>query len=267
MLPGQIALHTMLRLRFLHLLLGLSCYAFSVTAQNDKQVIGDPVLSPQEILDGTSIIYLIRFQNVGDDTVQQVVVRDTLDPRLDLETFVTISASAEFQLLGEGGNYIRWYFEDIQLPDSASGGNNSIGYVLFSINPRPFLVPGQSILNHACISFDQSSVICTNDAVVLIDAEADTNEPDQKPQALQVVPNPNYGQFEVRPVEQQEISDGSNAQWWITDMNGKTIWNGAADNASAASHMVMLERPSPGLYLLWIKSKQGVQVERFTVIH
>ena len=55
--------------------------------------------------------------------------------------------------------------------------------------------------------------------------------------------------------------------WWITDMNGKTVWNGTADAVTDVGKQVMLERPSPGFYLLWMKSKNLIQVERFTVIH
>ncbi|MCB0542750.1 MAG: T9SS type A sorting domain-containing protein [Saprospiraceae bacterium] len=258
----------MLRLRFLLLLSVVTGMPALLRAQNDKQVLGEPVITPAELLEGTSILYLIRFQNTGQDTAQDIVIRDTLDPKLDPETFVTLSTSHDFQLLGEGGSFIRWYFQDILLPDSASGAGNSIGYVLFSVSPRPFLAPGQTILNHACISFDQSAVICTNDAVVLIDDEADTEEPDMASGDLQIVPNPNYGQFEVRTLDEQESASGNrDARWWITDMNGKTVWNGITDDLAAVNNRVMLERPSPGLYLLWVRTKESIQVERFSVIH
>ncbi|MBK7936785.1 MAG: hypothetical protein IPJ82_06690 [Lewinellaceae bacterium] len=257
----------MLRLRCLLLLLAIARFNTFVVGQNDKQVLGDPVLTPAEIAAGTSILYLIRFQNVGNDTAHQVVVSDTLDPRLDPETFDVISASHDYQLLGDGGSFIRWYFEDIQLPDSLSGGSNSIGYILFSINPRPFLAPGQTILNHACISFDQNPVICTNNTVVLIDDNAGTENYEEKKNTFQIVPNPNYGQFEVRADAGQSTTTSTPTNWWITDMNGKTVWNGTADAVTDVGKQVMLEKPSPGFYLLWMKSKNLIQVERFTVIH
>lgn len=258
---------SMLRLRFFSLLLTIVGPATLLSGQNDKQVIGNPVLTPEEISNGASVLYLIRFQNVGNDTVDQVIVWDTLDPRLDPATFVVISSSHDYQLLGEGGGFIRWYFEDIKLPDSTSGGSNSIGYVLFSITPRPFLAPGQTILNHACISFDQSSIICTNNTVVLVDDEADTDDYEGIKSTFQIVPNPNYGQFEVRTPDQHPGYTSRSTHWWVTDMTGKTVWNGTADDVSNVSREVMLEKPSPGLYLLWVKSKENIEVERFTVIH
>ncbi len=258
----------MFRLRvFFLIILAIGNYSNLLKGQNDKQVLGDPVLTPAEITAGASILYLIRFQNVGNDTVQQVVVSDTLDPRLNPETFTVISASHDYQLLGEGGSFIRWYFDDIQLPDSTSSRGNSIGYILFSIDPRPFLAPGQTILNHACISFDQSSTICTNNAVVLIDDDADTNDHEGKTSPFQIVPNPNYGQFEVRATEDQTAYTPDATRWWVTDMSGKTVWDGLADSASRVNGQVMLEKPCPGLYLLWMKTKEHIQVERFTIIH
>ena len=257
----------MFRLRVFLLALVICNGNHLLKGQNDKQVLGDPVLTPSQIMAGTSVLYLIRFQNVGNDTVQQVVISDTLDPRFNPATFTVISASHDYQLLGEGGSFIRWYFDDIQLPDSASGGSNSIGYILFSIDPRPFLAPGQTILNHACISFDQSSVICTNNAVVMIDDDADTDDHEGKISPFQIVPNPNYGQFEVRTTEDHPAYAADATRWWVTDMSGKTVWDGLADSASKVNGQVMLEKPCPGLYLLWMKTKEHIQVERFTVIH
>ncbi|HRI58802.1 MAG TPA: hypothetical protein PK228_03740 [Saprospiraceae bacterium] len=257
----------MLRLRSLPLLLAATVAASSLVAQNDKQVIGDPVITPEDIAADVPILYLIRFQNVGLDTAHNIVVRDTLDPRLDPNSFVTIDASHDFQLLGEGGSVIRWYFEDINLPDSASGGPNSIGYILFSVKPQTFVAPGQTILNRACISFDDISTICTNETIVWVDDNSAVEAPPVNEGDWHVVPNPNYGQFEVRSELTKPIAHSTNnTRWWITDMNGRTVWDGAASDASAASSQILLEKPMPGHYLLWIQSGRNLEVERFAVI-
>ena len=257
----------MLRLRLLPLLLAVTVAADALHAQNDKQVIGDPVITPDDIAAGASILYLIRFQNVGQDTAHNVVVRDTLDPRLNPNSFFTIDASHDYQLLGEGGSVIRWYFEGIDLPDSASGGPNSIGFVLFSIQPQMFVAPGQTILNRACISFDDISMICTNETIVWVDGNSAVVAPTADESEWQVVPNPNHGQFEVRQENVQPIAlSSSDTRWWITDMNGRTVWDGSAENAAAASSQIRLEKPMPGHYLLWIQSGRNLEVERFAVI-
>lgn len=257
----------MLRLRLLPLLFTLTVTAGALTAQNDKQVIGDPVITPEDIAADASILYLIRFQNVGQDTVHNIVVRDTLDPRLNPNSFFTIDASDNFQLLGEGGSVLRWYFEGIDLPDSASGGHNSIGYILFSVQPQAFVAPGQTILNRACISFDDISTICTNETIVWVDDDAAIEAPTADESDWHVVPNPNYGQFEVRHDNTHAfVYSPNDTRWWITDMNGRTVWDGAAQNAAAVTTQIMLERPMPGHYLLWIQSGRSLEVERFAVI-
>lgn len=258
----------MLRLRALSLLLVFAIPSRILLAQNDKQVIGDPIITPNDIAADAPILYLIRFQNTGTDTVHNLVVRDTLDPRLSPNTFTTLDASDDYQLLGEGGSVIRWYFEDINLPDSASGGPNSIGYILFSVQPQSFVAPGQTIINRACISFDDLYTICTNETIVWVDDNAAAEVPQEDLNDWHVVPNPNHGQFEVRnQVSQSGISSGGNdTRWWITDMNGRTVWDGAADSRSAANSQILLEKPFPGHYLLWIQSGRQLDVERFAVI-
>lgn len=259
----------MLRLRLLSLFLSVTIFAEFTFAQNDKQVIGDPVISPNDIATGAPIIYLVRFQNIGSDTAHNVVVRDTLDPRLNAGTFSTIDASHPFQLLGEGGSVIRWYFDDIDLPDSASSGPNSIGYILFSVQPQAFVSPGQTISNRACISFDDISTICTNETLVWVDDDAAAVEaPPADENGWHVVPNPNYGTFEVRQQNtvQTYTYEANNTRWWITDMNGRTVWDGSASDTVTATSQILLEKPMPGHYLLWMQSGRNLEIERFAVI-
>lgn len=256
-------------LRFIALAVATTCCIFQpLGAQNDKQVLGDAVLSPEEIAAGATITYFIRFQNVGLDTALQVVVRDTLDPRLDPTSFDMVAASHEYELLREGtGDVVRWYFNDIALPDSASDEPGSLGFILFTIQPKQFLAPGQVISNQACITFNEGNdVFCTNEAFVWLDDGATAEEPVTR-RDVRVVPNPNHGQFEVRHYDMaSQPATPADTEWWITDIHGKTVWDGDADNAAAAGNQVLLEKPSPGLYLLWLNDGGRLQVEQFAVV-
>ncbi|TNE57826.1 MAG: T9SS type A sorting domain-containing protein [Bacteroidetes bacterium] len=235
-------------------------------AQNDIQVLGDAVFTPAELAEGAAASYLIRFQNVGTDTAYQVIIRDTLDPRFDNHTLSVVGSSHNYQLVRDGSNIIRWYFDDIALPDSATGGNNSVGYILFTVRPKPFLAPGQTILNRACATFNQTNTVCTNEAIIWIDVNAGTNDP-EKDFDLQIVPNPNHGNFEVRSTTTSSNDPNHPpAEWWITDISGKVVWDGHAKDMAAASTQVWLERPAPGLYLLWVKDSERLEVKQFTVI-
>lgn len=256
----------MIRLRQFVLPLAVCWSATTLLSQNNIQVLGDAVFTPAEIAEGAIASYLIRFQNVGTDTAYQIIIRDTLDPRFDLSSFNMIGSSHSYELLRDGSNVIRWYFDDIFLPDSASGGPNSLGFVLFTVRPKNFLAPGQTILNRSCITFNQTNTTCTNYATIWIDENADIEEPD-KDLAFRIVPNPNYGTFEVRSTAATPVDPNNPpAEWWITDINGKIVWDGHAKNLAAASTQVFLERPASGLYLLWVKDKERLQVQEIVVI-
>lgn len=239
-------------------------------AQNDKQVIGDAVLTPDEIAAGATVMYLIRFQNLSGDTAQHVVVRDTLDPRLDPATFLMKASSHEFDLLrNNDGDVLRWYFNDIHLPDGGSDDPGSHGFILFTIQPKSFLSPGQVIDNQAFITFaDNAPSIPTNHTYVWIDEGAPAVEPEIESK-LRIAPNPNRGEFQILHYDAavaQPASPDHDVTWWITDMQGKTVIDGAAPDAAAAGNLVMMERPMPGLYLLWVESEGRLQVEQFAVI-
>ncbi len=235
----------------------------SVRAQNDVQVLGDAVLTPSEIAEGATVLYLIRFQNMGEDTAHQVVVYDTLDARFDPSSLSLVSASHGYSFLRDGNNNLRWYFDEINLPGRETDPGNSFGFIMFSVRPLSFVEPGQIITNRACMLFDEFSHTCTNETAVWIDAGADSEEPGSSTaREYLVVPNPNYGEFVVQPAS----GTAAPAEWWITDVSGKIIWDGASEDMASINHQVMLERPAPGLYLLWIESQGRLQVEQFAVI-
>lgn len=255
-----------------HLLLLLLLYWGSLSptyGQNDKQVLGDAVFTPAEIAEGAAAVFLIRFQNLGTDTATNVVVRDTLDPRFDASTILMMDASHNYQMLREQG-FVRWFFTNIRLPgqdEQNQDFSNSSGYILFSVQPRSFLDPDQSIQNRACITFDDNAPICTNYATIWIDEGAVSDEPDDDMQIdFKIIPNPNYGHFQVRANTSGSTVPTNKVEWWVSDMTGKTIWDGSSSDLAAAPNEVMLERPAPGLYMLWMKEDDRLQVKQFAVI-
>ena len=258
----------MIPARFWGLLALLLLAGSPLGAQTDIQVIGDAVLTPAEIAEGAGAMFLLRFENNGQDTAYQVVIRDTLDPRFDANSLEMLGSSHNFELLRDGSNVVRWYFTNLAIPTSSVNAEESFGFILFTVQPNAFVLPYQVIGNRACITFNQQQSLCTNTAFVWIDTDAAIDEPDNDLH-YKVVPNPNHGQFEIR-ASATNNSSGSTptdlAEWWITDINGKTISDGLADDVQAASHQVLLEKPAPGLYLLWVKSKSDLKVQQFAII-
>jgi uncharacterized repeat protein (TIGR01451 family) len=116
----------------------------------------------REIPNDSQINYTIRFQNIGNDTAFQVVIRDTLDDNLAIGSFRPGVSSHDYDWQMTGNGILEFVFSNIQLPDSSIDAVRSQGFVTFSILPRPSLIPGSKIQNVASIYFDYTQPIVTN---------------------------------------------------------------------------------------------------------
>jgi uncharacterized repeat protein (TIGR01451 family) len=116
------------------------------------------------IAPNTPIQYTIRFQNTGTDTAFTVVVEDSLDPFLDVSSFLPRASSHPYSLRLTGSKVpvLSFVFHDIHLADSASHSLESQGYVQFSIRPIGSTPNGYVLQNKANIYFDFNDPIATN---------------------------------------------------------------------------------------------------------
>lgn len=130
---------------------------------NDKQVsravIGDEFLENQ-----LALKYTIRFQNTGTFYAERVVIADTIDSNLDINSLQIISTSHNMELVREG-NVLFFEYDQIFLPDSTTDPEGSIGYVRYLIDPLPSFSEGETIENTAYIYFDFNEAIVTNTVV------------------------------------------------------------------------------------------------------
>jgi uncharacterized repeat protein (TIGR01451 family) len=108
-----------------------------------------------------SLTYHIDFQNVGTDTAFYVVVKDTLDPHLDLKTFTNMITShlSTFSIFDRE---LTWTFPNINLPDSNTNASGSNGFVEFSIRPDSNTSAGTILNNRASVYFDFNTPMVTN---------------------------------------------------------------------------------------------------------
>ena len=129
---------------------------------NDKQV------SPRNgdegyVLNGSSLEYLIRFQNTGNDTAFVVEVRDTLDLNIDINTFELISFSDPVNVsIDQSSRVISFLFENINLTDTITNETDSHGFVKYKVSLIDSLVLDETIENKADIYFDMNLPITTN---------------------------------------------------------------------------------------------------------
>jgi uncharacterized repeat protein (TIGR01451 family) len=150
-----------------------------------------------------TITYQIFFQNTGTAPANLVLVRDTLDPNLNLETIRNVKASHDMKVSIEGNNNaLLFKFPDIHLPDAQSDYANSIGSIQFDIDLKPNLPVGTEIRKHANIYFDYNKAIRTNTNVLKI--VESTSIPPVIPEetSITVFPNPTqnfFGFYTSRP--------------------------------------------------------------------
>ncbi len=145
---------------------GLAKFDYTVEVQcsydpNDKLV--HPQYLENYALTGEDLVYTIRFQNTGNAEAYDVVIKDEIDPNLDLSTFQYINSSHEAVLSTFlEGNTITFEFRDIFLPDSTTNFDESQGYVMYSIRPYADVEDFTTIENTAEIYFDYNPAIVTN---------------------------------------------------------------------------------------------------------
>ena len=110
------------------------------------------------------LIYTIRFQNTGNDYAKDVVIKDTLDDRLDAQTFRILGSSHSEKLAAslQEDKILHFEFRNIFLPDSMQNFDASQGYVTFAIKPKEGLDDFTEIQNSAGIYFDFNPPILTN---------------------------------------------------------------------------------------------------------
>jgi uncharacterized repeat protein (TIGR01451 family) len=135
---------------------------------NDKAENLGGSISNQQVASGEYINYTIRFQNTGTDTAFNVYIKDTLDNKLDWNTFQMIACSHTYQLSINSSNQYTWNFYGVNLPDSNINEPGSHGFIAYRVKPKTTLATGDLIVNDASIYFDFNLPVETNQATTLV---------------------------------------------------------------------------------------------------
>jgi uncharacterized repeat protein (TIGR01451 family) len=149
---------------------------------NDKSVTPNTISDAE--LTTADFTYTVRFQNTGTYPAERVVITDTLSTALDWSTFRFVSSSHLCNWTLYNG-VLRFTFEPIFLPDSASDESGSHGFVSFRMKPSE--TTGLStITNVANIYFDYNAPVITNEAVV----DVSNSVKEESAETLRVFPVP-----------------------------------------------------------------------------
>jgi uncharacterized repeat protein (TIGR01451 family) len=129
---------------------------------NEKEAQPKGYQAEHYIANDEEIEYTLHFQNEGTDTAFNVVLRDTLDKSLNVNTIRTGTSSHQYDWAVSGSGILTFTFKNIHLTAKKQNEALSQGFVKFRIAQRQGLACGVMIKNRAGIYFDSNSVILTN---------------------------------------------------------------------------------------------------------
>jgi uncharacterized repeat protein (TIGR01451 family) len=124
------------------------------------------------IVPNTDLTYTINFANLGTDTINRIVIRDTLPISLDIQKIIPGSSSHpyDFQIYNNG--VLKITFDEIQLqPNSSADPTLTRGFVKFRIAQKPNNPVGTIIDNSAAVFFDYYEPVINNVVHHLVDCE------------------------------------------------------------------------------------------------
>ncbi len=201
------------------------------------------------------LTYTIHFQNTGNAPAFNIMLADTLDTELDLTTFQVTDYSHEnnIQL---NGRVLSVYFANIQLPDSGSNPEGSIGFVQYRLKPKATWARPYKIKNTAYIYFDFNAPIVTNTTLNSI-LDITTSIEEQKESHVAVYPNPTNGVFTI----QLESKEKQLVQ--LYDMAGNIVLTQTIENGKVHIDANYL---AAGIYNISIKGNTSVTNKKLVIV-
>jgi uncharacterized repeat protein (TIGR01451 family) len=218
---------------------------------NDKQVHPAGIGPLNYVAMDDWLTYQIRFQNTGNDTAFRVVILDTLDAFLDMNSFTLIGSSHPVVVSILPGREVNFVYDNILLPDSNVNEPASHGYVLYRIkglatNPDP-----TSVTNTAYIFFDLNSPIQTNTTLTTFSDNY-----------LSIPESGNQNIFELYPNPMSEsailrLKDDSQSKYTISiyDVTGRIVRS--AEPMINGSVVIEKGTLNSGLYFIEALSSDG----------
>jgi len=206
-----------------------------------------------DLINGTDELeYVINFQNTGTGQAMFVELLDTIDSHLDVSTLEPLASShtvTSFSVVGS--NVIRWYFNNINLPDSGSNQSGSHGFVKYKIKQKSGNTTGTQILNRAGIYFDYNPVVLTNYVVNTVNTNLSVAENANKGTFIDVIPNPFCSSttlFLSKPIQSGTLV--------LYDILGKEIKR--MENLNGKEIIIQREGMLSGMYFYSLIDKTGL---------
>lgn len=219
---------------------------------NDKQVYPQGECEENyTLMTDDTLTYKIRCQNTGNSHAVNIVIEDSISENLDISTLKVLNYSHPMELEISEENIVKFKFDSILLPDSASNEPESHGYVIFQIQPKKNIPEGTIIKNKAEIYFDYNPAVVTNftqNTFVnsIPECLPSSGINDFSASNFFVFPNPNYGLLKLSSSE-------SIIKVELFDIAGKLVAE-FDENISECN----ISHLKPGIYTLIAETKFGL---------
>ena len=194
--------------------------------------------------------YVVHFQNTGSYYADKVVVVDTLDSDLDLQSLrVGYSDHAYTATVSESG-ILKFTFNHIHLDPETYSDLSSRGLVSYSIKQNPHLAPGTEIKNRAAIYFDYNAPVFTNQTLNTIQIGAGISENSNKG-SLNIYPNPATDELNIKLNNLGDV-----ALINIYDLQGRLIQSEKAIK-NESNQKISITNLVSGLYFISLEKSNG----------
>src|SRR5690606_82613 len=216
---------------------------------NDISENHGPQIVFSEFNPNESLIYTVRFENIGTANAIDVVVLNTLHERIDTSTLRIVSSSHPYVMQRIGDNF-SMTFAGIQLPPSVEGTDIGHGYFTYEVKLQPGIQIGDVITNQAEIIFDSNPSIWTNTWTTEFVTALGTQQ--HSLANVAVYPNPSTGIINVRSesmIENLSINDVTGKKIMTRDFNSNDV-------------SVDISNLSNGIYFMSIQSGKQQQTVR-----
>jgi uncharacterized repeat protein (TIGR01451 family) len=219
---------------------------------NYKEVIPGEGFTTQQLADGDKLVYIIHFQNTGNDTAFNITIVDTLSQNLDASTFEIVSSSfpCTFNIYGTG--IVEFYFTNILLPDSNVNLIGSNGFVKYEVRPKQGLILGDEITNTGYIYFDFNQPVATNTTSTLIDDITGLPEQGVYDDRITIFPNPATDKLTIVTLRKSEIE--------ILNIECQLITSLSANEGNTT---IDISAFAKGMYFVKVKTNKEITVKKF----
>ena len=216
----------------------------------------EAIISPN-----TDLTYTVVFKNVGTDTINRMVIRDTLPTSLDISTVRPGSSSHpyDFEIYDDG--HIKFTFNDINLPGSSAGAEASRGFVKFKVSQKSNTPIGTYIRNRAAIFFDYHEPAYSEEVVHLVGCSdffdyeegciiINTDDPENANANIKVYPNP-FEEKAIITIGGADL-DFENLRFRLFNPTGKLV---QIDNFTGTTYEFYRKNYAAGIYFFTIESE------------